>query len=193
MRILKVEKLTHEKWLNLFSAGFEHNGHTGRWLFASRHDKPQQERTQRGDAVAIVPLLKVEGQPTRLVLVREYRIPLGDYLIGVPAGLLEPGESVEECARRELLEETGLEMVRVTYIAPPLYSSAGLTDEAVIVAFVEARQVPGQGLNLDPSEDLEVLLLDHEAVCRLCEDHSHRFDMKTWMALYLYRQLGKLA
>jgi ADP-ribose pyrophosphatase len=192
MRILNIEKLTDENWLNLFAAHFEHNGHEGRWLFASRHDQPTHG-PGRGDAVAIVPLLRAEGEPPRLVLVREYRVPLGDYLIGIPAGLLEEGESVEECARRELLEETGLELVRVTHVTPPLYSSAGLTDEAVIVAFVEARQLPGQGLQLDPSEDLEVLLLDYEAVCRLCDDSRVRFDMKTWMALYHYRQLGKLA
>jgi ADP-ribose pyrophosphatase len=54
-------------------------------------------------AVAIVPLLP-DG---RIVLVRQYRYPLGRVLLEVPAGKLDAGESPLECAKRELAEETG--------------------------------------------------------------------------------------
>ncbi len=40
MNILKIVQLTNEKWLNLFAATFEHNGHPGRWLYASRKPQP---------------------------------------------------------------------------------------------------------------------------------------------------------
>src|SRR5580704_5871368 len=49
MRILDLQKLTDEKWLNLFAATFEHHGHTGRWLFASRKAEPQKG-DRAGDA-----------------------------------------------------------------------------------------------------------------------------------------------
>ena len=57
MEIVNVAKLTNEKWLNLFAAAFEHHGHTGRWLFASRKAEPHQGPGP-GDAVVIVPLLR---------------------------------------------------------------------------------------------------------------------------------------
>ena len=103
MRILNVEKLTSEKWINLFAAAFEHNGHQGRWVFASRKAAPY-DGDRRGDAVIIVPVLKMPGEPPRLVLEKEFRVPVGDYVIGFPAGLLEPGESLEKAVRREMLE-----------------------------------------------------------------------------------------
>ncbi len=40
MKIHQLEKLTDEKWVNLFAVTYEHNGHTGRWVFASRRKKP---------------------------------------------------------------------------------------------------------------------------------------------------------
>jgi ADP-ribose pyrophosphatase len=190
MHIDKVEQITNEKWLNLFAATFEHNGHSGRWVFASRRSKPYGELT--GDAVVIVPVLRTPGEPPRLVMVKEFRVPVGGYVYAFPAGLLEAGESIEETVRRELLEETGMEVVTVKRITQPLYSSSGLTDEAVAMAFVDARAAPETKPKLEAAEDLEVLLLDFAAVCRLCDDKSVRIDAKAWATLYLYQQLGQL-
>jgi ADP-ribose pyrophosphatase len=190
MHIHQIEQLTHEKWLNLYAAIFEHHGHSGRWLFASR--KPQPNTDRRGDAVVIVPVLRQPNEPPLLVMVREFRVPVGDYVFAFPAGLLEAGESIEDTVRRELLEETGLEVVAVKRVSPPLYSSSGLTDEAVAMAFVEARATPLTKPKLDASEDLEVVLLDHAGVCRLCDDPTARIDAKAWATLYMYQQLGRL-
>jgi ADP-ribose pyrophosphatase len=191
MQISNVRKLTDERWLNLFSADYDNNGHAGHWVFASRKQQPHTGRS--GDAVVIVPVLRNPGEPARLVLIREFRVPVGDYVIGLPAGLIDPGEDAEQTVRREVREETGLEVSRIERITPPLFSSAGLTDEAAAMAFVEVRGDPAAGPKLEPSECLEVMFLDHEQVCRLCDDGAPNVDAKAWMVLYLYQRLGTLA
>ncbi len=190
MRILDLQKLTDEKWLNLFAATFEHKGHTGRWLFASRKAEPHKGPGP-GDAVVIVPVLRNPGEPPRLVMIKEFRVPIGTIVWGLPAGLLEKGEPVEETVRREILEETGMEVVKFKRLTQPLYSSAGMTDEAAALAFVDVRSTPESLPKLDASEDIEVVLLDYEAACRLCDDASTKIDAKAWSALYLYQQLGQ--
>jgi ADP-ribose pyrophosphatase len=190
MHIHKVEQITHEKWLNLYAATFEHNGHTGRWLYASR--KPQPNTDRSADAVIVVPVLRMPNEPPRLVMVKEFRVPVGDYVFAFPAGLIDQGESIEDAARRELLEETGLELVVVHRVTQPLYSSSGLTDEAVPMIFVDARSTPDSQAKLDASEDLEVVLLDFAGICRLCDDRSARIEAKAWPILYMYQQLGRL-
>jgi ADP-ribose pyrophosphatase len=191
MRVHKVEKLTDEKWINLFAAEFEHHGHAGRWVFASRKDAAYQERG-RGDAVLIVPVLRVGGEPPRLVLEKEFRVPVGDYVLGFPAGLLEPGESVEDTVRREMLEETGLEVVKFKRITQPLFSSGGLSDEAVAMAFVDVRPSSQPRPALEGTEDIEVVPLDYAGLCRLCDDRTALMDAKAWTVLYLYQQLGQI-
>jgi hypothetical protein len=58
--------------------------------------------------------------------------------------------------------------------------------------FVDARATPQAQTKLDPSEDLEVVLLDFAGICRLCDDRSLRIEAKTWPILYMYQQLGRL-
>jgi ADP-ribose diphosphatase len=55
-------------------------------------------------STAIVPLFE-DGS---VALTRQYRHPVRDYLLEIPAGTMEPGESPIDCAKRELQEETGL-------------------------------------------------------------------------------------
>ncbi len=77
-------------------------------------------------AVAIVALTD-EG---RICLVRQYRASLGRVTVEIPAGKLGPGEDPLECAKRELLEETGMEAQRIAYLTT-IATSAGFTDELI--------------------------------------------------------------
>lgn len=190
MKILQVEKLTNERWLNLFAAQWEHEERRGRWVFASRSEKPYSG--PHNDAVLMVPILHQPGHPPRLVLLREYRIPAGDYTVSVPAGLIDPGESVEDAIHREMYEETGLKVTAIKRITQPLFTSTGLTDEMVSMAFIDVAGDDDAKPHPDGGEIIEVMLVDYEGVCRLCNDRSQLMDIKAWVILEMFQRLGKL-
>ena len=190
MQILDTKKLTRQKWLNLFRRRFQHNGREGTWIFASRRAKPYARATSC-DAVVIVPIVIEPGQPNRVVVIREYRVTLEAYEFTFPAGLVEPDEPIEQAIRRELKEETGLELAEVTSLSPATYSSSGLSDETAAVAFVKARKLPGAVPELQDSEIIEMQELDFDQVCRLCETQEP-INGRSWCILNMYRQLGEI-
>ncbi len=189
MKINKVHKLTDQKWLNLFVAEYTHEQHQGKWIYASRKLK-QYSKDDASEAVIIVPVLKQKDQPNRLVVIKEFRVPLGCYTYGFPAGLVDPGETIESTIMREMIEETGYEVSKINKVTKPLHSSMGLTDESITMAYVDVRA--NQGAKPEPGEDIEVLLLDFDAACELCDNHDLPIDAKMWATLHMFQRLGKI-
>lgn len=66
----------------------------------------------------------------RVVLVKQYRYPVEQAIFELPAGKLEAGEAPEVCARRELMEETGITAAEWTYLGVS-YSSPGIIEEKI--------------------------------------------------------------
>ncbi len=89
------------------------------------------EMVRHPGASAVVPVLgSVDDPDPELVLIRQYRYAADQYLYEIPAGRLDPGETPAECARRELLEETGY---RADAVQPlfTMFTTPGFTDERI--------------------------------------------------------------
>ncbi|MDH3884821.1 MAG: NUDIX hydrolase [Desulfobacterales bacterium] len=180
--IKQARKLTDEKWLNLFDVKYvAKTGEEKSWQMATRKKKPKcmTGRYDQPDAVVIVPFHKAKD---KLVITREYRVPLNDYEYGFPAGLIDEGESVEQATRRELREETGLNLSRLIKMSPPIYSSAGMTDESVAMVYVECEGEPSNTGNTE-FELIEVLLISPAQAFQMCSDSTLRFDAKAWVEI----------
>ncbi len=102
-----------------------------------------------GGGVAIVAL----DEEDRLLMVRQYRSGVGQELLELPAGKLEPGEDPETCGRRELEEECGLTTDRMTPFTV-LYPTPAYCSEKIHI-FKAGRLLPGRA-HLDEGEFLSV-------------------------------------
>jgi ADP-ribose pyrophosphatase len=181
--IYKKEKITDYPHLNLIRARYRDRSGTDKsWLYASR------QSTARPDAVVVVPF---HQQENKLVVIKEFRVPLGGFQYGFPAGLVDPGESVVQAGRRELYEETGLTVVNVIKQSPAIFSSSGLTDESISLLYVDCEGSANTEYN-EASELIEVKMLspDQAADC-LCQDNL-LFDVKTWIVLDRFAATGKM-
>jgi len=191
LKIKSVVKITDYPHLNLFDISYGDNrGREKIWRVASRKDalKCVTGCFDPPDAVVIVPF---HAEKRKLVIIREFRVPLGDFQYGFPAGLVDPGESVETSARRELAEETGLTVTRIRRVSPPIYSSSGLTDESIAMVYADCAGESSRMGNTN-SEDIETLLVSPEEARILCGDVQIKCDVKTWLVLSFYAETGKI-
>jgi len=82
-------------------------------------------------AAAIVPLLSdLDAEDPSILLLEQYRYAAGGTIWEVPAGVLEPGEDPADCAKRELLEETGAQATKIEHLTT-VFTTPGFTDEVI--------------------------------------------------------------
>jgi len=135
------------------------------------------------DVAAVVPLLP-DG---RLVLLRQYRPIVGAELWELPAGTLEPGETPEACARRELREEAGYEAGQLEPLGQAL-ADPGLTDERIFL-FLARDLVPAPRAPDADEHIARVVALPLPEVYRLV-DAGEVLDAGTLLGLLRLRCRG---
>src|SRR5687768_8406596 len=111
------------------------------------------EMIRHSGASAVVPLLDSSKPDPDVVLIRQYRYAADRYLYEIPAGRLDPGESPEDCAKRELREETGYS-ARLLPSLTTIYTTPGFTDELIHI-FVAEDLTHGVA-SREPDEFMEV-------------------------------------
>jgi ADP-ribose pyrophosphatase len=119
------------------------------------------EMIRHQGAAAVVPFL---GDPTgddpQILLLKQYRYAAEEFLYEIPAGRLDPGEEPLDCARRELMEETGCAAERIEHLYT-FYTTPGFTDEK-IHAFMAVGLTRGQSRHeTDEFITVETMTLSH--------------------------------
>lgn len=109
----------------------------------------EREIVEHRGVVAIVPLI----DDARILLVRQFRRAAGRTLLEIPAGTIEPNESVQGCLRRELAEEVGMQAARVEHLVTFLASPGFLAEEVHVYLAAGLSPSPRER----EEEDLEVV------------------------------------
>lgn len=183
MDIYEKEKITDYPHLNLIRARYKDRDGTDKsWLYASRPN------SARPNAVVIVPF---HQQENKLVVIKEFRVPLDGFQYGFPAGLVDPGENIVQAGRRELYEETGLTVVDVIKQSPAIFPSSGLTDESISLLYVTCDGSATTEHN-EASELIEVKMLSQAQAADCLGQDNILFDVKTWIVLDRFAATGKV-
>lgn len=164
MKLIDITQLTESKYLNMFKLKLiNKKGNIKDYFVASRRRKEQLSCYTKNhnlcDGVMILPITENE----EVVVIRQYRPAIDDYLYELPAGMVDIGEEIEVAAKRELFEETGLECIDYSVILKPSYSSVGISDETTaIVKMKVSGKVSLE--NNEENEDIQVFLIKRDDI-----------------------------
>lgn len=130
------------------------------------------------EAVVVLPFITSE----KIILIKQFRPSVNDYIIEAPAGVVDKDETPEETARRELVEEIGYYPSRLTklgsFMPTPGYSTE-------ILHFYIAENLEYRGMRPEKYEVIEPFIVDLEKVYRMVLNNEIK-DAKTALLILLY-------
>ena len=165
-----IRPLAGSKFLTLYELdAVRRDGEHFHYYMASRTGSAENLKAvtheNRSDGVIIYATLE-----DKVVLVKQYRYPVGGYVYEFPAGLVEPGEDVVSAAKREIFEETGLTLT-VKGSTPAYFTTVGMTDESCATVFGTCQGVPTTA-NQEDTEEIQVVLADREEAKRILKEEN---------------------
>ena len=192
-RIKGVKRLTENRFLNLYELDArQRDGKAIRYYVASRakgtEDLKSVSGHRRADGVI---MYGVYGEKKdKIVLIRQYRYPLGDYIYEFPAGLVEPGEDVREAGIREMFEETGMTFTprEGEYFERPFFTTVGMTDESCAMVFGYCSGTPSNE-HQEAAEDIQVVLADRDECRRILKEENVAI-MPAYMMMHFLNTQG---
>lgn len=190
-RILSVEKKTENRFLNMYDLHYENKvGGKGLYHVASRAgDVSRLKLNTKKNSPDGVIIYSIYGEKKdQMVLVRQYRFSIDDYVYELPAGLVDEGETYAQAGTRELKEETGLDFhpLQVDEMYhKPFFTTIGMTDESCATVYGYASgTVSAEGL--EDNEQLEVVLADRNEVRRILKDENVSMNCGYLMMHFLH-------
>lgn len=174
-RIREIKKQTRNHHLNLYELNAQNRlGGDVRYFVASRAEEKEKlkiiTRNEEPDGVIIYSLYGEKRD--KVVLIRQYRYSLDDYIYEFPAGLVDEGENYQEAGIREMKEETGLDFHPLSVdpmFEKPFFTTVGMTDECCGTVYGHADGTVSRD-GLEDTEDIEVVIADREEVRRILKE-----------------------
>ena len=177
MEFLGMEKVKDGKYLKNYELTYLNKaGREKKYEIVSRSEITGPDALgKRVSGVSIVAY-----HEDKLLLLREFRMGVNRYIYNLCAGMIEEGESMEECITRELYEETGLSVKKIRTILPPSFAAVAFSDVKTQIAFVETEGSFED--HTSANEQIDAKFYSREEVRELLE--TEEFSSRAQMAAY---------
>lgn len=130
MKFIGIEKKEPGKYINRYDITYETIDHKQKVYEIISRSKELVTREELADHPADSVVLIMHNQTgDKILLNKEFRMACGDFVFNFPAGLIDPGEQFQESAKRELKEETGLDLIRIDDVIGESFSAIGFSNE----------------------------------------------------------------
>lgn len=186
MKLTDFQKVKDGKYLKNYELTYLNRaGKEKKYEMVSRREiKSISEIGKNSSGVSIVAMMD-----ERLLLLKEFRMAVNKSVYNLCSGMMEQGETIEECVRRELLEETGLKLKKIVDILPPSFAAVAISDVKTQLVFVEVEAIPEGEFYGDTSENEEIsaAFYTKEQVRKMLE--TEEFSSRTQLAAYYFTKI----
>lgn len=179
MKLIDFKKVRDGKYLKNYELTYLNKaGREKKYEIVSRNELyGPEDLGKKPSGVSIVAF-----HDDKMLLLREFRMGVNRYIYNLCAGMINSDETIEECIKRELYEETGLAVKSFIRILPPSFSAVAISDTSTYIAFVEA--IGSFEDHTSDNEQIEAAFYTKDEVKKLIE--TEPFSSRAQMAAYFF-------
>jgi ADP-ribose pyrophosphatase len=191
LKVTDVRSIEKLNYLKAYEINYKtKSGNDAKWELISRAglDRLESEIYHKKRYSDGVMVFAVDETRTKVAMLKEFRVSAGGYVYMFPAGLINAGEALDETAKREFFEETGLTL-ELIHLSPARYVSVGIVNECVNVAFGYYSGTASK----ENQEDTEIVFVDKAMAQKILNEEDvtirsaqlleHYFDLNPFMAI----------
>lgn len=180
MKLKQLNKIDGGKYLHRYELVYENRlGNEKRYEIVSRraiHSPEELGNTSSGISMIVT-------MNHKLLLLKEFRMAINRPIYNLCAGMINPGETIEACAARELYEETGLEILEIKDILPASYSAVGISDIMTNIVYVEAQgNITAE--HLSENEEIHAAFYSVDELEQMLQ--TEKFSSRSQLAAYQF-------
>lgn len=183
LKFKNIKKLNEGRFITRYDITYETiDGHEKIYEIISRDKKLDNFESLHDRLTDAVVIIMHNRDNTKILINKEYRLAVGDWVYNFPAGLIDPGEDAVMAAKRELKEETGLEIVEITDTIGESYSAVGFSNEmnVCVVGVAEGEFAP----STSTVEEIEPGWYTRDEIRELLK--KYRFAARTQAYCYVW-------
>ncbi len=181
MKLVSLEKVHQGKYLSYYEATFIlDDGKSKKYEFTSRDSSLTMNKFGKGKPQGVGMVVYNESLD-KVLLQLEFRLATNNFVYNFPAGLIDKDETPAETAKRELKEETGLDLVKVIDELPPSFASPGTSDEMMCIVICTAKGEIKESVFAE--EEIHAKWYSKEEVRALINSKAY-MSVRTQMFLY---------
>ncbi len=180
MKLLEIKKVRDGKYLKNYELAYENKaGKIKKFDIVSHSEIDSKEMLgQKTSGVSIVALYQ-----DKLLLLKEFRMGVNRHIYNLCAGMIELGESLEDCIKRELHEETGLILTKIIDVLPPSYAAVAISDIQTSIAIAKVDGILSDEF-LSDNEEIKAAFYTKDEVKELLK--NEKFSSRAQVIAYFF-------
>ncbi|MBD5532265.1 MAG: NUDIX hydrolase [Lachnospiraceae bacterium] len=181
MKLLSMKEIDGGRYLHRYELVYENRaGREKHYEIVSRRAITSPEELGRVSSG----ISMIVTQNDRLLLLKEFRMAINRPVYNLCAGMINEGESIEDCVKRELFEETGLTVKEIKQILPASYAAVAISDIMTNIVYVEAEEGEISGEYASVNEEIQAAFYDADELSVMLETEA--FSSRSQLAAYQF-------
>lgn len=182
MKLIKLEKVKDGKYLKNYELTYLNKaGNHKRYEIVSHSEI--HDINEIGRRVSGVSIVVIKGD--KLLLLKEFRMAVNRTVYNLCAGMIEPGETIEDCVRRELDEETGLKLKEIVDILPSAFAAVGFSDVKTQIVIARVHEEDENTIShTSDNEEITASFYTRQQVKQML--HEAEFSSRSQMVAYFF-------